>query len=186
LTLAIVTEIGGSPRDIKINTFLLFDIITSRIQHVYGTRFFLANPDVQVFDKLKKEELLTLGLHLGLEVKTSMKKQEIKIVVAEKLLSENIFTTYELQKLEQSGMSELEFKLAMEKIKFESQERDRQEREKEREREEREKERVCEEREKEREEREKERERELQEKEKERERELQEREKERELEREKN
>jgi hypothetical protein len=103
--------------------------------------FFLGNPDVQVFDKLKKEELLSLVLHFGLEVKSSMKKQEIRTVVARKLLAENIFTTYELPKLEQSGMSELEFQLAMEKLKFESQEREREEREKERERE-------CEEREK--------------------------------------
>jgi hypothetical protein len=119
-----------------------------------------------VFDKLKKEELLSLGLHFGLEVKSNMKKQEIMTLVAKKLLAENIFTTYDFPKLEPSGMSELEFQLAMEKLKFESQERDRQEREKEgeREREEREKER-----EREREEREKEREREREEKERERE-----------------
>jgi hypothetical protein len=60
----------------KVNTILLFEIITSRIQHVYGTRF-LANPDVQVFDKLKKEELLSLGLHFGLEVKSSMKNRRL-------------------------------------------------------------------------------------------------------------
>jgi hypothetical protein len=81
-----------------------------------------------VFDKLKKEELLSLCLHLGLEVKTSMKKQEIKIVVAKKFLAEKSFTTYELPKLEQSGMSELEFQLAMEKLKFLSEERSSRER----------------------------------------------------------
>jgi hypothetical protein len=59
-----------------------------------------------------------------------MKKQEIKIVVAKKLLAEKIFTTYDFPKLEPPGMSQLEFQLSMEKLKFESQERDRQEREK--------------------------------------------------------
>jgi hypothetical protein len=93
---------------------------------MFTAQDFLNNPDVQVFDKLKKEELLNLGSHLGLEAKTSMKKQEIKIVVAKKLLAENIFTTYEFPKLEPSGMSQFEFQLAMEKFKFESQERDRQ------------------------------------------------------------
>ena len=109
---------------------------------MFTVQDFLGNPDVQVFDKLKKEELLSLGLHFGLEVRTSMKKQEIRTVVAKKLLAEEIFTTYDFPKLEQSGMSELEFKLAMEKLKFESQEREREgereQQEKERERQERE------------------------------------------------
>ena len=91
---------------------------------MFKVQDFLGNPDVQVFDKLKKEELLSIGLHFGLEVKTSMKKQEIRTVVAKKLLAENIFTTYDFPKLEPSGMSELEFQLAMEKLKFESQEKE--------------------------------------------------------------
>ena len=110
---------------------------------MFKVQDFLENPDVQVFDKLKKEELLSIGLHFGLEVKTSMKKQEIRTVVAKKLVAEKIFTTYEFPKLEQSGMSQLEFQLAMEKLNFEREEREResQEREKEREREFQEKER---------------------------------------------
>ena len=47
------------------------------------------------------------------------------------------FTTYDFTKLELSGMSELEYKLAMEKIRLESEER-----EKEHEREERERTRI--------------------------------------------
>jgi hypothetical protein len=92
---------------------------------MFTAQDFLNNPDVQVFDKLKKEELLSLGLHLGLEVESSMKKQEIRTLVAKKLLAENIFTTYDFSKLEPSGMSELEFQLAIEKLKFESQEREK-------------------------------------------------------------
>jgi hypothetical protein len=89
-----------------------------------------------VFDKLKKEELLTLGLHVGLEAKSSIKKtQEIKTLVVKKHLAENFFTTYDFPKLEPSGMSELEFQLAMEKLEFERQERYSQEREKQREKE---------------------------------------------------
>ena len=107
---------------------------------MFKVQDFLEHPDVQVFDKLKKEELLSLGLHFGLEVKTTMKKQEIRTVVAKKLMAENIFTSYEFPKLEPSGISEFEFRLAMEKLKFESQERER-ERELEREKIERELER---------------------------------------------
>ena len=59
--------------------------------NMFTVEHFLENPDVQVFDKLKKDELLSLGSHLGLEVKSSMKKQEIRTVVAKKLLAENIF-----------------------------------------------------------------------------------------------
>ena len=69
---------------------------------MFTVQDFLGNPDVQVFDKLKKEELLSLDLHFGLEVKTSMKKQDIRTVVAKKLLAEEIFTTYDFPKLEQS------------------------------------------------------------------------------------
>ena len=83
---------------------------------MFSVQEFLANPDVQVFDKLKKEELLSFGLYLGLDVKTNMKKQEIRIVVARKLVTENIFTTYDFPKLEQSGISELEFKLVRDNL----------------------------------------------------------------------
>jgi hypothetical protein len=41
---------------------------------MFTVQEFLGNPDVQVFDKLKKEELLSLGLHFGLEFKSNMKK----------------------------------------------------------------------------------------------------------------
>jgi hypothetical protein len=40
---------------------------------------FLANPDVQVFDILKKEELLSLGLHFRLDVKTSMQNRRLEL-----------------------------------------------------------------------------------------------------------
>jgi hypothetical protein len=43
---------------------------------------FLKGPDVEGFHKLKKDELLSLGVHLVSKVKTSKKKQEIIIVVA--------------------------------------------------------------------------------------------------------
>ena len=105
---------------------------------MFSAENFVENPDVQVFDKLKKDELLSLGSHLGFEVKSSMKKQEIRTVVAKKLLAENIFTTYDFPPLEQSGMSELEYKLAMEKLRLESEEKERERKEREKEREERE------------------------------------------------
>jgi hypothetical protein len=61
---------------------------------------------------------LNLGVHLGLEVISSLKKQEIRNVVAIKLLPENIFTTYDFPTLEQSGMSEIEFQISYGKIKI--------------------------------------------------------------------
>jgi hypothetical protein len=70
-----------------------------------------------------------------------MKKQDIRIVVAKKHLAENIFTTYEFPKLEQSEMSELKFRFAMERLKFEREGREREHEEEERECEEKEKER---------------------------------------------
>jgi hypothetical protein len=44
---------------------------------MFKVQDFLANPDVQVFNKLKKEELLSLGLHFGLEVKSSIKNKRL-------------------------------------------------------------------------------------------------------------
>jgi hypothetical protein len=52
-----------------------------------------------------------------------MTKQET--LVAKTLLAENIFKSYNFPKLEQSGMSELKFQLAMEKLKLEREERER-------------------------------------------------------------
>jgi hypothetical protein len=40
---------------------------------MFTVQAFLGNPDVQVFDTLKKDELLRLGVHFGLDVKNSMK-----------------------------------------------------------------------------------------------------------------
>ena len=44
---------------------------------MFTAQDFLNDPDVQVFDRLKKEELLSLGLHFGLEVKSSMKNRRL-------------------------------------------------------------------------------------------------------------
>lgn len=101
---------------------------------------FLASPEVQVFETLKKDDLIA----------SSMKKQEIKIKVANKLVEENIFETQEIIKLELEPykMSEMQYEvklkiqLVQEKFekedrererKFELEKLDRQEREKERE-----------------------------------------------------
>jgi hypothetical protein len=53
-------------------------------------------------------DIFNLDVHFGLHVKPNMKKQAIRIIVDKKLVAENVFTTYDFPKLEQSGMSELE------------------------------------------------------------------------------
>lgn len=67
---------------------------------VFSVTYFLASPEVKVFETLKKDDLIALGMHFGLDVISSMKKQEITIKVANKLVEENIFETQNIIKLE--------------------------------------------------------------------------------------
>ena len=135
---------------------------------------FTAEPSVELLNLGKKTDLLHLAKHYKLsEIKSSMRKHEIKNVLVQYFVDEEIFNEnalsliVDIQSVTSSKELELEFQIRQLEI---------QEREKEREWKEREKER-----ERERDEREKEREREREEREKEREREREEREKEREF-----
>lgn len=127
---------------------------------VFSVTDFLASPEVKVFETLKKDDLIALGMRFGLDVRSPMKNQEIKTKVTNKLIEEKIFETRDFQEifrleLETYKMSEMQYQVELEKIqlereklerenreresKFELEKLDRQEREKERE--EREKER---------------------------------------------
>ena len=91
---------------------------------VFTVTEFLKSPSVEVFDALNKDELIELGSHFGLGVKSSMRKQEIRNTVAKKFLDEGIFETYDLaeevEHLKLGGkMSEYEFQLQLEKMKLE-------------------------------------------------------------------
>ncbi|VDI47440.1 Hypothetical predicted protein [Mytilus galloprovincialis] len=81
---------------------------------------FLKTPDLEVFDNLKKEELVLLAKHLKLDFKVSMRKQIIKNLVIDKLVHAEILGEEALElKLElehELKLKELEMK-EMEKIK---------------------------------------------------------------------
>ena len=144
---------------------------------------FTAEPSVELLNLGKKTDLLNLAKHYKLsEIKSSMRKHEIKNILVHYFVDEEIFNENALSLIVDvqsvSSSKELELKLQIRQLEIQEREK---EREREREREEREKERERE-REREREEREREtEEREREEREKEREREREEREKEREF-----
>ena len=102
---------------------------------VFSVTEFLETPTVEEFELLKKDDLISLGLHFKLAVKSSMRKQEIKVIVAKRLLQEEIFSSYDFPEENVSSetkMSRYEFELEKMKLQLEyedrEKERDRQER----------------------------------------------------------
>ena len=152
---------------------------------------FTAEPSVELLNLGKKTDLLNLAKHYKLsEIKSSMCKHEIKNILVQYFVDEEIFNENALSLIVDvqsvSSSKELELKLQIRQLEIQEREKEREKEREREEREEREKERERErEREREeREEREKEREREREEREREREREEREKERERERERE--
>ena len=132
---------------------------------------FTAEPSVELLNLGKKTDLLNLAKHYKLsEIKTSMRKHEIKNILVQYCVDEEIFNENALSLIVDiqsvSSSKELELKFQIRQLEIQERQKKR-EREREREREEREEREK--ERESEREEREKEREREREEREKERE-----------------
>ena len=128
---------------------------------------FTAEPSVELLNLGKKTDLLNLAKHYKLsEIKSSMRKHDIKNILVHYFVDEEIFNEnalsliVDIQSVSSSKELELKFQIRQLEIQEREKEREWKEREKEREREEREKERERErEREREkREEREKERE----------------------------
>ena len=156
---------------------------------------FTAEPSVELLNLGKKTDLLDLAKHYKLsEIKSSMRKHEIKNILVQYFVDEEIFNENALSLIVDvqsvSSSKELELKLQIRQLEIQEREKERErerereerkerEKEREREREEREKEREREREREERKEREKEREREREREREERERE--EREKEREF-----
>ena len=154
---------------------------------------FTAEPSVELLNLGKKTDLLNLAKHYKLsEIKSSMRKHEIKNILVHYFVDEEIFNENALSLIVDiqsvSSSKELELKFQIRQLEIQEREKEREwektekerEREREREREEREEREKEREREREREREEREREREEREREREREK-REEREKEREF-----
>ena len=51
---------------------------------------FMANFDSGSFEKLKKDDLIALGKHIGLEIRAGMKVEEIRGIVSQHLIEEGV------------------------------------------------------------------------------------------------
>jgi len=86
----------------------------------FDPKQFIENPDATEFKSLNKDKLLALAEHLELfDVKKSIKKSEIKNIVAEKLIEDEIFSEEEI-------LSETEKMLLFKKLELEFQEKERE------------------------------------------------------------
>ena len=104
---------------------------------VFSVTEFLETPTVEEFELLKKDDLISLGLHFKLAVKSSMRKQEIKEIVAKRLVQEEFFSSYDFLEENVSSetkMSQYEFELEKMRLKLEydDREKERQEQKEER------------------------------------------------------
>ena len=79
---------------------------------------FMLAPSQEAFDNLKKDELLSLGKHLKLEVKKSMRKDLIRHIVMKHMISLKIFDGSVLESLVSSDVEirKLEIDLELKKI----------------------------------------------------------------------
>ena len=115
---------------------------------------FTAEPSVELLNLGKKTDLLDLAKHYKLsEIKSSVRKHEIKNILVQYFVDEEIFNEnalsliVDIQSVSSSKELELKFQIRQLELMERQKEREWKEREKEREREEREKEREREERE---------------------------------------
>ena len=105
---------------------------------------FMVEPTIKNFNSLRKDDLVALGKHLGLEIRSTLKKREIydlikEHFVKEKTFEQSVFIEQSIDTSENSGKSEKDrqWQREHEKILWE---REREKREWEREREEKERE----------------------------------------------
>lgn len=103
---------------------------------VFSVTDFLTSPEVKVFETLKKDDLITLSVHFGLDIKSSIKNQEIKTKVANNRGKKNvrlvIFRIFLKLELETYKMSEMQYQVEVEKIQLERRKLEREDRERER------------------------------------------------------
>ena len=106
----------------------------------FNAEDFISEPDQDVFDSLRKDDLLALSLYLNLNVKKSWRKIDIQKAIVKHLISADIFAESSLSSYcvaSDIEMKKLELSAQLELKKLESVEREK-ERERERERERRE------------------------------------------------
>lgn len=103
------------------------------------------SPGQEVFDSSLKDELITLGKHLHLEVKKSMSKDQIQEIILQHLVSLKLFgiSVLESRLMPDVQLRKLELQLELKKLEMQKEQelRERELQEKERDRLEREKER---------------------------------------------
>ena len=115
----------------------------------FNAEDFMSEPDQDVFDSLRKDDLLALSLYLNLNVKKSWRKIDIQRVIVKHLISIDVFDESSLSSYCVASDIEIKKLEINAQLEFKKLENEREEREKERERERERNER--EEREKERE-----------------------------------
>ena len=106
----------------------------------FNAEDFMSEPDQDVFDSLRKDDLLALSLYLNLNVKKSWRKFDIQKAIVKHLISADIFDESSLSSYcvaSEFDVKKSELSAQLELKKLESVEREK-EREKERERERRE------------------------------------------------
>ncbi len=96
---------------------------------------FMAKPDSGVFEKLKKDEILVLGKHLGLDVRTAMRIEDLRSAVSQTLVKDGVLKEPVYPNLASSSdgpdLSEkYKYELQLKKLEYERErEREREERE---------------------------------------------------------
>ena len=109
----------------------------------FNAKDFMSEPDQDVFDSLRKDDLLALSIYLNLNVKKSWRKIDTQKAIEKHLISADIFDESSLSSYRVASevdVKKLELNAQLKLKKLESEEIEK-EREREREREERERER---------------------------------------------
>ena len=87
----------------------------------------MANPDSGAFEKLKKDDLLGLWKHLGLDVRTAIKVEDLRSVVSQYLAKEGVLKEPVSQNsaslIDRLELSEkYKYELALKKLEYEQRE----------------------------------------------------------------
>ena len=117
----------------------------------FNAEDFMSEPDQDVFDSLRKDDLLALSQYLNLNVKKSWRKIDIQRVIVKHLISIDVFDESSLSSYCVASDIEIKKLEINAQLEFKKLENEREEREKEREREREREEREERERERERE-----------------------------------
>ena len=103
----------------------------------FNAEDFMSEHDQDVFDSLRKDDLLALSLYLNLNVKKSWRKIDIQKAIVKHLISADIFDESSLSSYcvaSEFDVKKLELSAQLKKLENVERELEREEREKERER----------------------------------------------------